>query len=256
VFADPDFNLPIDKVLKAERELLGHDTEHPLVLVARRGETLLPKVARLPLTRNEAEGIQPALEAYCGTAPRMFLGDQALERMVAEIKRPRVLVLGTHGFFLPTNPQQDAGSTLPIRDPTMRCGLLLAGSNRGDDWLIRRGADGVLTGYEVATLDLEGTELVVLSACETGIGDARYGEGVVGLRQAFQMAGAKSVVASLWAVPDRDTALTMIEFFENLAAGDAKADALRNAQLSRIEKRRKRYGAAHPLFWAGLALTD
>ena len=228
-------------------------------------------VKQLHFAGLEAAGIAQHLSRMDGTAPRLLTGQAAVEGAVEKANSPKHLVFSTHGVFFPDGESRRSDNSdildtlrgvrsaddpaswnqISNRNPLLRSGLVLAGFNSGNT----ESGDGVLTGREIVGLRLDGTELVVLSACDTAVGDIQSGEGVGGLRQAFQLAGAEQVVASLWSVDDEQTARLMVEFYRKLAAGDSVAKALRNAKLARIESRRKRNGAAHPFFWAAFTLT-
>ncbi len=206
------------------------------------------RATSLPGTDKEAKAITPSMKAWLGgEAPDNFRGPYALESVVKQLERPRSVVFATHGFYA------NASDNNSEVDPLASCGLLLAGCNDKTAEIL--GDDGVLTGTEIAKLDLRSTELVVLSACETGTGKIENGNGVAGLRRAFHLAGAESVASTLWRIPDLETADLMTEFFRALANDADKDDALQTAQVNRIKFLRNEAGAAHPYYWAGFGIS-
>lgn len=263
VIADPDFDVKLSQ--------LPSESETPAQPRQRRSAEAwptIPHVERLPATAAEAEAITPTIERYTRREPRVYTGARAQESVFKQAERPIVVTLSTHGFFF-EGQSVDQNSNVgvhetrsvalsstgqPIENPLLRCGLLLAGCNHRDR-AHEEQDDGVLTGLEIVGADLRETELVVLSACDTGIGDVWNGEGVAGLRQAFLLAGAENVVSTLWKIPDRESAVLMKSFFDHLANGQSKSEALRNSQLDQIEHRRKINGSAHPFYWAAFTLT-
>jgi CHAT domain-containing protein len=166
-----------------------------------------------------------------------------------------VLHIASHGFFLDASSLSTAAATrglsaaqrsaaqIPWASPLLRSGVALAGANAVNGG---NGEDGLLTAIEAASLNLMGTKLVVLSACETGVGEVRSGEGVQGLRRAFAMAGAETVVMSLWPVSDDATTDLMVAYYERLTRGGGRAAGLRDAQLQMLKDRRR----SHPFYWA------
>jgi CHAT domain-containing protein len=226
----------------------------------------------LPGTSQEADAVGKAMAGLT-----ILRGKDATEGAVKEVHGPRVLHLATHGFFLPDEPAPEgdagaraggaapaagagsvgsvgsvggvgsvglqAGASGPAREnPLLRSGLALAGANKlrsGDD-------DGILTAMEASGLDLWGTKLVVLSACETGVGTVTNGEGVYGLRRALVIAGAESLVTTLWQVDDLATRDLMAGYYRKLAAGKGRSSALHDIQLEIAAQ--PKY--AHPFYWA------
>ncbi len=185
---------------------------------------------------------------------------QATKTALKQLSGPRILHIATHGFFLTNDPQmklqtatQTKGGTRvgkwigQVENPLLRSGLALAGANQGPG-----GSDnGVLTAFEASGLNLWGTKLVVLSACDTGVGDVRTGEGVYGLRRAFLLAGAESVMMSLWPVSDRSTRDLMIGYYKRLVQNEGRGKALRLAQLQMLRSK----SHSHPYYWASFIQT-
>lgn len=189
-----------------------------------------------------------------GWNTKNYTGGLALEEAIKTntgILAPDVLHIATHGFFFPDVEEKGKGSVYrQSDDPMFRSGLIMAGGNR--DWqqeTLPKGVEnGVLTAYEVAQLDLRNTDLVVLSACETGLGDVQGSEGVYGLQRAFKQAGANYLIISLWKVPDAQTVELMELFYKYWQKGQTIPEAFRKAQL----KMSKKYS---PFEWAAFKLV-
>ncbi len=207
-------------------------------------------VSLLPGTKKEVENVfglfnQKKLKV------NLLLAENATEEALKNLKSPTILHVATHGFFIPeisdkeVKSIQDAMNRNLLKNPFMRSGLLLAGCQKPNP----EGEDGILTAEEVMNLTLDNTELVVLSACETGLGDIQAGEGVFGLQRAFQQAGAKSVLMSLWKVDDEATQTLMTEFYTALLKGQSKRQAFKTAQMN-LKKR-----FPEPYYWGAFVMV-
>ncbi len=192
--------------------------------------------SELPGTKVETENVNQVLETKSWTT-NLFLGKNALEDELKQINNPTLLHIATHGFFLDAPDETTPDTQLGVqakasrRNALLRSGLLMAGAtqtargNQSDQI-----ENGIFTAYEAMNLDLSSTELVILSACETGLGEIKNGEGVFGLQRAFQIAGARSILMSLWKVDDTATQLLMNSFYEKWLAGATELEALHHAQ--------------------------
>lgn len=228
VMANPSYDRPGRKTVTAARPDAGST-------VSQRRSGDLGSSRWLPLPATEQEGKQVA--TLLGT--RLVGGPAATTTALQRQQGPRVLHVATHGFFIadqeapPADPlrmvQEQAPQLKALRgeDPQLRSGLVLAGANQPD---LDPNDDGYLTAAEAVSLKLKGTELVVLSACSTGQGEVRTGEGVYGLQRSLTVAGARSTLLSLWKVDDAATAEFMVRFYKRLKAGEGRADALAAVQ--------------------------
>ncbi len=213
-----------------------------------------------PLPATAVEGRQVA-ELLGGA---LLLGEAASAGNLQQVRHPRVLHVASHGYFLPDQDTTTFSPDLPFRselpmgllasfsgeDPMLRSGLVLAGAN---DPCRDPEDDGYLTALEATHLDLHGTELVTLSACDTGRGDIRTGEGVYGLQRALIVAGARSTLLSLWKVPDEPTCAFMLRFYTLLKKGAGRADALLRVQQE--FRRHENLAWRHPHYWAAWQLV-
>jgi CHAT domain-containing protein len=229
IVADPLFGEPV----AGNGRVVRKRTAAPMV---RRSVTSGEALSRLyfaPLSGSAAEA--QTIKALFPEAT-LLMGHLATKATVERVKAPRILHIASHGFFL----NDDGGSPAVANNPLLRSGLALAGGN------VAHG-DGILTALEASGLDLWGTKLVTLSACDTGVGEVRNQEGVYGLRRAFGLAGAETLVMSLWPVTDYIARDAMVGYYTRLRAGLGRGDALREAKLAILKHPNRR----HPYFWAG-----
>jgi CHAT domain-containing protein len=252
IFADPSFDLSVSD----SRRDTGGTLSSELGAGRRSTDLREAKFSALPGTAGEAKALAEVIPNV-----RVLTGPQATEAALKQVSGPRILHVATHGFFLPdqlregtqANAESQAGRGLGIsrpgevlerqtsheENPLLRSGLAFAGVNQRQSGT---GEDGVLTALEASGLDLWGTRLVVLSACETGLGEVRNGEGVYGLRRALVLAGSESQVMSLWQVSDAATRDLMAAYYKRLKEGEGRTEALRQVQLMMIRSGRQKTG--------------
>ena len=210
----------------------------------------------LPATMQEVSSIYDQLPKNINR--KILSGGDATEASFKALsgKSPKVIHIATHGFFFPDVDQEEidwtsVGSTFKYDDnPLFRSGLTFAGSNYAwkNGFNPHEEEDGILTAYEISQLDLSNTDLVVLSACETGLGDIQGSEGVFGLQRAFKMAGVEYLIMSLWQVPDKQTMMLMDRFYDKWIDGLPIRTAFREAQQELAQ--------AYPAFyWAAFVMV-
>ena len=201
---------------------------------------------------------------FRGVGPvELLTGAAASEgRFKREAPGKRILHVATHGFFLQSEclsaesvGRGFAKGTETVargigENPLLLSGLVLAGANRASEAGPDQ-EDGILTAEELAALDLRGLEIAALSACDTGLGTVEAGEGVFGLRRALEIAGARTVLMSLWPVPDKGAREWMASFYGSRLGGESVLDATRKASLAALEELRKQGLPDHPYLWAG-----
>ena len=245
IVADPDFDAVSSSSLKKPPE-------------TSKRTAIRNRLSRLEETITEGEKVQELL----GDGVALITDKDASEKKVRTIKSPKVFHLATHGLFMKaadipaeglSNEDSAAlGAAYAKHVQTLsRSGLALSGINTGG---LEAGYEGLLTAFDVAGMDLSGTDLVVLSACDTGQGDLFAGEGVLGLRRSFQIAGAKYVLMSLWPLSDKEAGRQMRYFYKGYVAGKNPVLSLRDTQRKRISRLREVLGQAPPALWGAFTI--
>lgn len=213
------------------------------------------EVAALPGTKAEIEAVSSLLKKD-GYAVNQLMQKEASEKNIKAAKNLSLLHIATHGYFM-KDVQNDEGSMFGINaenadNPLLRSGLILAGAAgaiHGKEQVDLNSDDnGILYAYEAMNLNLEGTNLVILSACETGLGEVKSGEGVYGLQRAFIVAGAEALIMSLWKVDDEATQALMTNFYQQWLKSGNKQQAFKQAQMQLMQKYQQ------PYYWGAFVM--
>ncbi|MDH4057333.1 MAG: CHAT domain-containing protein, partial [Cyclobacteriaceae bacterium] len=214
------------------------------------------EIPALPGTKVEVESISKILKAASYTTT-LRMQKEATEGSLKSLKGPMVLHIATHGYFL-QDVEGSEGSVYGVdaenasNNPLLRSGLILANAksaiSNNKEVDIGDNENGVLTAYEAMNLNLEGTNLVIMSACETGLGDVKSGEGVYGLQRSFLVAGADALIMSLWKVDDAATQLLMTNFYSLWIKGGDKQKAFKQAQVQLMAKYKE------PYYWGAFVM--
>ncbi len=255
IMADPDYDMGSEEKTKVA-QAIGVLETRSAGLISRDAKDL--KFKRLPDTKTEANAIEKTLKESYKTDIRNYQDKRALEEVLLTVKEPKILHLATHGYFLKDEEvkhHQTLGFLLLDREVIadlmtenlmLRSGIVLAGANAS----LKEGRDdGIVSAEKVLGLRLKGTDLVVLSACNTGTGEVKSGEGVFGLKRSFILSGAKTVVMSLWSIPSKETTELMTHFYTLMAKGKSKSEALREARLNLMKKK------ANPFYWGAFIMV-
>ena len=259
IIADPDYDMGLMERDKMTKEMKVAKT----IRGGLSKDVLNISFDRLPETKQEADAIEKILKNKKKLKVKNYQNTKAIEEMIFSAETPKILHLATHGYFL--NDEELKGSSetrgvkiklkddfmvkaeaINIENPMLRSGIVFSGVNAS----LKAGRDeGMMSAEKILGLNLKGTDLVVLSACETGVGDVKNGEGVFGLKRAFILSGAKTLVMSLWSVPSAETTELMTDFYTLLADGKPKAEALRQAKLNMMMKKQ------NPFYWGAFVMT-
>jgi len=234
VFSNPDYDRVVPQTLKAQWKQEKKQNKH---LALTRGGYAFKSLSHYfnPLKGSEVEA--EMLKEYYPSTVKEYNQTQASEKKLFSLEEiPKVLHLSTHGFFL---------NDTNIINPMLKSGIVLAGANVSRRFYKDR---GIITALKLSGLNLKGTDLVVLSACETAVVDSNSTEAVSGLSKAFLQAGAKGVLSTLWSVADKESAELMSDFYKESKNHKSYADSLQSAKLNMIHQN------LHPFFWAGFVL--